>query len=181
MFLYGAGGHAKVILEILEARGILVKGLFDDREDTDELLGYSVREYAPGIEIDKLLLAIGNNSIRKRLAEQIAADYGTALHPSAIISKRAGIGAGTVVMAGAVVNTSAELGRHCIINVNALVDHDCRMDDFVHVAPGACLCGGATIGEGTWIGAGAVVNPGVRIGSWVQIAPGSVVLEDCLA
>lgn len=178
MFLYGAGGHAKVILEILEAQGIAVSGLFDDGESASALLGYSVGKYTPGMKIDSLLLAIGNNSIRKRLAMEIQTAYGTALHPSAIISGRSSIGSGTVVMAGAVVNTCAEVGSHCIVNVNATVDHDCRIADFVHIAPGACLCGGVEVGEGAWIGAGAVVKPGIRIGAWAQVVPGSVVLED---
>ncbi|QEC52148.1 acetyltransferase EpsM [Anseongella ginsenosidimutans] len=178
MFLYGAGGHAKVILEILESRGILISGLLDDRDAISELFGYPVKKYKPGMEIDHLLLAIGNNLVRKNLATEISTTYGTAIHPSAIISERSHIGEGSVVMAGAIISASAKIGRHCIINVNAVVDHDCRVADFAHVAPGACLCGGAEVGEGAWIGAGSVVKSGVRIGDWVQLAPGSVVLED---
>lgn len=180
MWLYGAGGHAKVILEILEARRVRVDGFFDDRDQKNDLFGYPVQRFSDNAVIDQLLLAIGNNRVRKELATRIVVNYARATHPSAIVSERAKIGEGSVVMAGSVVNTSTSVGRHCIVNVNAIVDHDCVLSDFVHVAPGACLCGGVTVGEGTWIGAGAVIQPGIKIGSWLKIEPGAIVLEDHL-
>jgi acetyltransferase EpsM len=81
-------------------------------------------------------------------------------------------------MAGVTINSTVSIGKHCIINTNASVDHDCLLEDFVHVSPNATLCGGVRIGEGTHIGASAVVIPEIKIGQWVTVGAGSVVIND---
>ena len=85
---------------------------------------------------------------------------------------------GTVVMQGAVVQSCARIGNHCIINTAASVDHDCVIEDYVHISPNATLCGGVTVGEGSQVGAGAVVIPGIKIGRWSLVAAGAVVMKD---
>lgn len=176
MYLYGASGHAKVIIDILTAQKISVDGLIDDNESIDELLGYPVFHKAIGLS--PLIISIGQNSIRKEIANRLNVDFGMAIHPSAIISEYATMKEGTVVMQGAIIQSCTKIGRHCIINTGTSVDHDCQIDDFVHLSPHVTLCGGVSVGEGTWVGAGTVVIPGVKIGKWSVIGAGSVVVND---
>lgn len=180
MYLYGASGHGKVIIEILEKAGIAVEGIFDDNKAITELLGYSVAPFPANFnkEKDQLIISIGNNSIRRKICTTLAVTYGVALHPFTSISSRSTIGEGSVAMAGVVINADVVIGKHCIINTNASVDHDCRLGDFVHISPNAALCGNVTVGEGTHIGAGAVIIPGVTIGKWCHIGAGAVVIRD---
>lgn len=81
-------------------------------------------------------------------------------------------------MSGVSIHSGAQVGAHCIVNTHASVDHDCYLEDFVHIAPQAALCGNVSVGEGTLIGAGAVVIPGIRIGRWSVIGAGSVIRSD---
>jgi sugar O-acyltransferase (sialic acid O-acetyltransferase NeuD family) len=181
MFLLGASGHAKVIIDILKAQGVAIDGLFDDNPNCTDLKGYpflgALKDYKKAI--DSLIISIGNNSIRKRIAEDFQnIDYGTAIHPSAILSDDANIGNGTVIMHGAIVQSSVLVGNHCIINTSASIDHDCTIENYVHISPNATLCGNVTVCEGAQVGAGAVVVPGKRIGKWALVAAGAVVVRD---
>lgn len=181
MFLLGASGHAKVIIDILKAQGIAINGLFDDNPSCTDLKGYpflgAIKKY--NSKIDSLIISIGNNSIRKRIADEfISINFGTAIHPSAMVSDDVKVGNGTVIMHGAIVQSSAHIGNHCIINTSASVDHDCFIDNYVHISPNATLCGNASVGEGAQVGAGAVVVPGIKIGKWALVAAGAVVVRD---
>ena len=177
MYLYGASGHAKVIIDILKANAIAIDGLIDDNPAVNELLGYPVF-HGKTTEISPLIISIGSNTIRKLITEKVNATYGKAIHPSAIVSAYAHIDEGTVVMQGAIIQSCATIGRHCIINTGASVDHECQIDDFVHISPHCTLCGNVSVGEGTWVGAGSVIIPGVKIGKWSIIGAGSVVTKD---
>lgn len=177
MILYGASGHAKVIIDILESNKNKIDYIVDDNPSINELLGYDVRRNET--EYDEAIISIGDSDIRKQVVKNIKVKrYITAIHPSAIVSPRAIVGAGTVVMQGAVIQSCANIGKHCIINTCASVDHDCLLGDFVHVAPHATVLGGVTIGEGSWIGAGAVLKQYVTIGKNCTIGAGAVVLRD---
>lgn len=176
MFLYGASGHAKVIIDILKANGMEIEGLLDDNPDVTELMGYKVLH---GVnDVSSLIISIGNNRIRKMIAERLETRFEKAVHPSAIMSPSAKVGEGTVVMQGAIVQACAEIGKHCIVNTGASVDHECVLEDYVHVSPHSTLCGNVHVGEGSWIGAGTTVIPGVKIGKWSVIGAGSVVVRD---
>ena len=176
MYLYGSGGHAKVIIDILQACRVEVEALYDDNGDVHELMGYPVWHTA---EVKgPLIVSIGDNRIRKEIAGRVGVDFGQAIHPAAIVSRYARIGAGTVVMQGAVVQADARIGRHCIVNTGAVADHDCMVADYVHLAPRCTLCGGVQVGEGSWLGAGTVVAPGVKVGRWCVVRPGSVLTQD---
>ena len=177
MYLYGASGHAKVIIDILKSQGKNILGLIDDNPSINELLGYKV--YHNLGNLSPLIISIGDNKIRKKIAERLSSIcFETAVHASAVLSDTCTIKEGTVVMQGAIIQSCSEIGRHCIINTGASVDHDCKIHDFVHISPHATLCGNVTIGEGTWVGAGAIVITGVKIGKWNIIGAGSVVTKD---
>lgn len=176
MYLYGASGHAKVILDILEASHIEIEGLVDDNPNINELLGYPV--FHGKEDISPLIISIGDNKIRQVIANKLNVEFGIATHPLAIVSPNATVEEGSVIMQGAIVQSCALIGKHCIINTGTSVDHECVIENFVHISPHSTLCGNVHIGKGTWIGAGTTVLPGVKIGKWSVIGAGSVVAKD---
>lgn len=176
MYLYGASGHAKVIIDILKANHESVEALFDDDESLTHLLDYPVLR--PSEVRGPLIISIGNNRIRSNIANMLSVEFGRAIHPLSIVSQVAKINVGSVVMPGAIIQSCVSIGKHCIINTGASVDHDCTIGDFVHIAPHSTLCGNVSVGEGTFIGAGCTITPGVKIGSWSVIGAGSVVTKD---
>lgn len=181
-YLYGAGGHGKVVLEILQLDTQKVAGFFDD--------GASIPKQILGIPFlgsfkqellhkdDNLIITVGNNSIRKKITTSLFVYYATAIHKNTYISPSVRVELGTVIMSGVSINASTTIGKHVIINTNASIDHDCRIGDFAHISPNACLSGCVTIGEGTHVGAGAVVIPEVYIGKWATIGAGAVITKD---
>lgn len=180
MLIYGAGGHAKVVLSILVACEESVNALFDDNwqnmAQTSQLIP---RGYHPlFMPTEKLILAIGNNHDRRQTAEKVGHAFGNAVHPTAIVDASVQTESGIVIVHNAVIQAGCRIGNHVIVNTVAIVDHDCMLADFVHVGPGATLCGGVCVGECTLIGAGSVVLPGVHIGRECVIGAGSVVLSD---
>lgn len=176
MYLYGASGHAKVIIDIIKAQGGVVEGLVDDNPNLETLAGIPVLHKAKGLS--PFIVSIGNCRIRKMIAERLQCVFATAIHPMAIISPTVTIGEGTVVMQGAILQTDVKVGRHCIINTKASVDHECVIADYVHIAPGCTISGDVRIGEGTWVGVGSTIIQGVRIGKNCFIGAGSVIVKD---
>jgi len=182
--VFGAGGHAKVVISTILEAGHSVVGLYDD--DTAKhgckVLGVEVSgtiaEAHPLPDVSSIL-AIGDNRLRHELAQKLSGWlWATILHPRAYVHTTAKIGVGTVIFAGAIVQPDVEIGDHVIVNTGASVDHDCRIGDFVHLAPGVRLAGEVTVGEGALIGIGTSVLPGVRIGAWAVVGAGAVVTED---
>jgi sugar O-acyltransferase (sialic acid O-acetyltransferase NeuD family) len=181
MIVYGASGHGKVIIEILESTNTPGIEVWDDAEKP-QVWEYPVRKpFAEGTDVAKtFVISIGVNATRKRVAERLQekVTFGNAIHADACISPRAEIGVGTVVMAGVTINADARIGVHCIINTSASVDHDCVIADYAHISPNATLCGDVHVGEGTHFGAGATAIQGIRIGKWCTIGAGAVVIRD---
>lgn len=180
MLLYGAGGHARVLISILNALNHPPVAIFDDDPTKETVAGIPIigcynSDFQPDLP---LLLAVGNNATRCQLAQRIRHSFGITIHPSAIVDLSVSLGVGTVIVHRAVVQANARLGQHVIVNTGASVDHDCVLSDFVQVAPGAILCGNVRIGEGTFIGAGAVVVPGIDIGRWAVVGAGAVVTRN---
>nr|WP_200976143.1 acetyltransferase [Echinicola sp. 20G] len=182
MYIYGASGHAKVVISGVESQGIGIVKVFDDNPECTSCLGYSVSFWDAGEyeEGGLMVIAIGENGIRKRVVERLGAKitYGKVFHDKSIISKYVKLGEGTVVMAGAIIQPEVRVGDHVIINTGAAVDHDCKIEDFVHIAPSATLCGNVHVGKGSLIGAGSVVIPGISIGENCVIGAGATVLRN---
>ena len=181
MYLYGASGHCKVIIDSIESStSKKIEGIFDDNTTIKELLNIPVFDYETFDKklIDELIVSVGVNSVRKFIVGRIQANYTTVIHSKAYVSNYASIDKGTVVMAHAVVNASAKIGKHCIVNTGAIVEHDCELEDFVHISPNASLAGNVKIGEGSHIGIGAQIIQGITIGKWVTIGAGTVVIRD---
>lgn len=181
MHIIGASGHAKVIIDILKQNKQKITGVWDDNQNLKG--GSSFQISGTILDFKKIIspeviVAIGNNQIRKMLVQQINAKFGLAVHPSSIISSSVEILEGTVVMANVSVNADTYIGKHAILNTNSSVDHDCEIGDFVHVSPQVGLAGSVIIGEGTHIGIGANVIQGVKIGKWATIGAGAVVIKD---
>lgn len=178
LYLFGAGGHSKVIIEIAELLNINISGLIDNHSKLDHLFNYPVFSEIPE-EILSIIIAVGNNKIRKEIAEaNLNFRYKSLIHPESIISSRSKIGEGSVIMGGVTINSEVEIGKHCIINTNASIDHECKISDYVHISPNAALAGNVEIQEGTQIGIGACVIQDIKIGKWCTIGAGAVIIED---
>jgi sugar O-acyltransferase (sialic acid O-acetyltransferase NeuD family) len=180
MIFYGAGGHAKVVIEAWITGGGKITAIFDDNEMIKTLLGNGVNgKYSPATFPDaSLVITVGNNKIRQAIARAVSHPFGKVIHVNTIISTSSTIGDGTVVMAGSIVQAETIIGKHTIVNTAASVDHDCYIGDYVHIAPRAVLCGDVRVGEGALIGAGSTILPGVSIGKWAVVGAGSVVISD---
>lgn len=177
MILYGASGHGKVVFDTLE-KGVTTF-FFDDNELQNEFIGLPVVKYnIDNRKTEDVVITIGNNQIRKTVANKLAHTIGTVVSKSAIISPSAIISLGCQILQGSIIQAYAEIGQHTIINTGASVDHDCIVGDFCHIAPQVTLCGNVQVGEGTLIGAGSTVIPGIKIGKWCTIGAGSVVVKD---
>lgn len=178
--LYGASGHGKVIIDILNCSSVAINAIIDDNPKSEKVLGIPVLKSSDFNfqNLKNAIISIGNNKVRKKISNLYNVNYVNAIHPTAIISKFATIGKGTAIMAGTVINPDAIIGNHCIINTSSIIEHDCKIGDFVHVSPGVSLAGNVTIDEGTHIGIGATVIQGITIGKWVTIGAGAVIIND---
>lgn len=189
----GAGGHAKVVIEILqfdnqykfvglldrnpELCGKTTMGLeiLGDDDQLPILMRRGVEHFFVGVG--------GTSDLRpRRRVYEFALSQGmkpvSAIHPSATISPSATLGKGLTVMAGAIINAAAKLGDNVIISTGAIVEHDCVIGNHVHIATGATLGGTVRIGEGAHIGIGAVVRQSLRVGAGTVVAAGAVVVKD---
>lgn len=177
VYLYGASGHAKVVKDIAKLEYVDVPCLIDDNPNVNELDGLMVVHSAEGLS--PLIVTIGDCQIRRKIVEELGErEYMTVVHPKAVLADSVKLGYGTAVMAGAILNPCATVGNHCIINTDTSIDHDCKIHDFVHIAPHCTLCGDVEVGEGTWVGAGTTVIQGIHIGKDCFIGAGSVVVND---
>ena len=182
VILIGGGGHARVIIDCIRAAGNQAIGILDDGLTTGTVvsdvpvLGKTADYKIYGQH--EFVIAIGNNALRRNIAEKLDVKWHTAIHPSAVVSAYARIGAGTVIMPGAVINSGVSVGEHCIINSGAIVEHDNRLADFVHISPGAALGGTVSVGEGTHVGIGAAVKNNICICGGCVIGAGAAVVTD---
>jgi UDP-perosamine 4-acetyltransferase len=187
VLVVGAGGHAKVCIEILRAAGHDVAICVGGSGSAETCVGVPVvvgddevdRFYCEGVR--RAFVAIGDNRTRHRLALEMVArgfELVSAVSPSAVLSPSVHVDAGVAVMAGAVVNAESRLGFAAIVNTGATVDHDNVIGAGAHVAPRCGLAGNVTIGERTFLGVGTAVIPGRTIGADCIVGAGSLVLRD---
>lgn len=189
VIIIGAGGHGKVIADIIEKSGDKVLGFLDDNVPINTIIikEKDIKVLGKLVDIEKFIsenpniefiIGIGNNKIRKGIADTKKLKYYTAIHPSSQIALDVEIGKGSVVMANACINTSAKIGKHCIINTGVIIEHDNVIEDYVHISPNATLCGTVKVGEQTHIGAGVTVKNNTNICSNCIIGCGAVVVKD---
>jgi sugar O-acyltransferase (sialic acid O-acetyltransferase NeuD family) len=191
IFVFGASGHAKVVIDMLERQGLYrIACLVDDDPALKgrNIFGYNViggRDELLGLRsgdtITSGIVAIGFNKPRTAVAGWLTANgfrLVSAVHPSAQLSRGVEVGIGTVIMAGVAVNADTVIGENVIVNTGATVDHDCVIGNGVHLAPGVTLCGTVQVGAGTFICAGTTVIPNIVIGCNVIVGAGSTVIRN---
>jgi sugar O-acyltransferase (sialic acid O-acetyltransferase NeuD family) len=192
ILLVGAGGHASACIDVLESHGgFTIAGLVGSASEVGkQVLGYPVLgtdDDLPGLlaRHAHALVAVGHIRTpepRMRLfarLQSLGFTLPAIVSPLAHVSRHATIGAGTIVMHGAIVNAGAVVGCNCIINSQALVEHDASIGDHCHVATAAVINGGARVGAGTFIGSNATLREGARVGERCTIGMGERLLDDC--
>lgn len=182
VIVLGAGGHGKVVADAVLSAGDTVLGFLDDSAEKTSVWDLPVLgpmdRWTEYVHRARFVFGLGNNALRRRLAEQLRVNWYTAVHPTARLGRGVTLGEGTVVLAGAVLNADAAVGPHCIINTGAVIEHDCRVGTCSHISPRAVLCGTVFVGEEVHIGACAVVRNNLQICSHTVVGAGGVVVRD---
>lgn len=185
MILIGGGGIGVVVLDVLIRCDIRVDYIVDGKDSLQSIRGVPVVRDAALASPDgtdrskhELIVCMGNPARKAELVERYPGRFGNAIDPSAIVSTQSTIGEGSVAFQGTIVQANSRIGRHVIINTAASIDHDCDIDDFVHIAPHSTLCGFVRVHRGAQIGAGATIIPGVTIGANAIVGAGAVVVQD---
>jgi sugar O-acyltransferase (sialic acid O-acetyltransferase NeuD family) len=177
----GAGGHAKVIVALIEAGGGVVGGVYDDDPARigQALLGHPIAPMAALPTSAVVVIAIGNNRARLRVATALQEhEAATLVHPTAWVAPSSVVGPGSVLFAGSIVQPDCRIGAHVIVNTAASIDHDNIVGDFAHIAPGCHLAGDVHLASGVFLGVGVSVIPGRRLGAWSTVGAGGVVVDD---
>ena len=184
--IIGYSGHAFVVLDAAKEMGLHVDYYCESNKTSFNpfdmsYLGDEASESFKWDRVDSLILGIGNNRIRQKVANLISSKKKTILnviHPSSIISNYANFGSGNFIAANVTVNALAKMANNCILNTGCIIEHECVIESGVHIAPGTVLAGNVSVGENSFIGANSVVKQGVKIGSGVTVGAGSVVVKD---
>ena len=184
--VYGAGGHGKVVAEILRASGQQIAGFLDDNPALQDSRVLNMPVFAAAEWLRQntgahVALGIGANVHREHAANQASnfnATLISAIHPNAIVSSSATVGGGVVIMPTAVLNADCRVADGSIVNTGAIVEHDVRIGRYAHLSPRSVTGGGAEVGEFVHIGMGAIILPGKRIGHHAVIGAGAVVVND---
>lgn len=186
LLIIGAGGHGKVAADIAQKMGMWQEIAFlDDSEVSKSFMGMEVIGKTSDAFLYKekadFFVAIGGNIIREKTQEKLlnkGLTFAKLIHPSAVIGLDVEIGEGSIVVAGAIINSSTIIGKGCIINTNSSVGHDSIVKDYVHIAPGVSIAGTVSIEKGSWIGIGSAVRNNINICSNSIVGAGSVVVKD---
>ncbi|MGE5607178.1 MAG: acetyltransferase [Bacteroidota bacterium] len=189
VIVLGAGGHAKVLIDILRLRNISILGVVCPKSNDE--YGLNI----PWLGEDEILVNYLNQSIRlvngigsvkatlKRREifekyKKLGFNFSSVIHPSAVIAADVKLGEGVQIMAGAVLQTGSQIGENTIINTKVSVDHDCIIGAHVHLSPGVTLSGNVYIGNGTHVGTGANIIQGIKIGEGSLVGAGGLVIRD---
>lgn len=184
LVIIGASGHGKVIADIALKNQYSKIVFLDDDKTITECAGFPVKGNTNNIGeyiLWDFIIAIGNAQARQEIFEKLenmSCKIVSLIHPKAVVSRRVKIEKGTVVMAGAVINSDTIIGKGCIVNTGASVDHDGVIGDFVHISVGAHVAGNVHVGLSTWIGAGAIVLNNICICNNCMIGSGAVVIRN---
>ncbi|EKD70817.1 MAG: sugar O-acyltransferase, sialic acid O-acetyltransferase NeuD family [uncultured bacterium] len=187
ILIVGAGAHGRVVLDTLRYQPVNVKGFIDDNIkkgtyiDGVPVLG-KCGDLGSFFKIDlQVVVAIGNNFIRSKIFSdlyQLGFTPYSVIHPSAIISPSVKLGKGVIIFAGVVINTGTMLGDNVNVNTSASIDHDCLIEEHVHIYPGTNLAGNVRVKQFSYLGTGSAVNPNITIGRNVLIGTGAAVVKD---
>ena len=187
ILVFGAGGHSRVIQEIImqhgkyEIEAIVVSAIFDpsDKKWPAPLIAES--DLKKKTTATQAVLALGNNELRERIHKDIMKvrdfTFPSLVHPSAVVSPEAKLESGAIVMAGCIIQHSARIGEHSFINTGATVDHDCQIGRFASIGPGSHLAGNVKVGDLAMIGLGTSVIENIEIGDRAVVGAGSVVVK----
>ncbi len=192
LLVVGSSGHASVVLEAIALQTEYeVVGLLDSFQPRGtKIHGYHIIgpvenacKIAAMCSCFSFFVAVGDNWRRDRISAQILVDipnaeFATVVHPHASVAKSAGLGTGSVVIAGAILGTNCRVGRGCIINTACSVDHDCVLGDFSSIGPGAHLGGTVSVGPRSSVGIGSAVRQKITIGGDTVVGAGAVVVKD---
>ncbi|WP_411991673.1 acetyltransferase [Agarivorans sp. DSG3-1] len=187
--IYGAGGHAKVVVELAKQLGYRTICLFDERwkkleplEGCEVIGGWqAMLDYLSSTESCSAHVAIGHNITRLdrlKTLQQLEVRLPVLVHPRAYVCSSAQLGDGSVVMANSTISVGCEIGLGNIINHNSSIDHDVILADGVHIAPGCNLAGEVRVGCATMVGIGSSVIQQIVIKDRAIIGAGSVVVKD---
>ena len=188
VWIYGGGGHAKVVIDAAEQANMVVAGVIDDDPSKwgTSFFGYHIAGGFASLlklrgEDEGAFVAIGDNKVRQTVGNRLEA-MGIALvtivHPSAYVGRGVQLKDGCILMPGAIVNSDSLIGHGSIINTAASVDHDCCLGRYVHLSPGVRLGGHIQIGDRAWLGINTAVIPGCRVGADCIVGAGAVVVHD---
>lgn len=188
LIIIGANGHGRVAADIaLKMNKWQQISFLDDDETISTSMGINVigklRDAFKHISDCDIFVAIGSNNIRNKVQSQLemtGASIPTLIHPSAIVGEKVEIESGTVVMAGAVINCCSRIGKGCIVNTGATIDHDNVIEDYVHISSGVHIAGTVRVGKSSWVGIGAVINNNVNITSGCVVGAGATVVKDIM-
>lgn len=184
VFLFGYSGHAYVIIESLLDAGYVVKGYFDFQKANKNPYNLDYLGFEDEVDVKKIVgnhlvfPSVGENLIRKKLIslfENLGLNQFVAIDPSANVSKSAKLNSSTYIGKNVTVNAQCEIGRGVVLNTSCIIEHECKVSDFVHIAPGAVLCGNVFIGEEVFVGANSVIRQNTYISEGIMIGAGSVV------
>lgn len=186
----GAGGHASVVADCLLAAGSDVLGFVDSDpcKQDGRILGLSVigddAAITARFKPDEILLANGIGGVRntkqrkavQQRFEDLGWEFTSVRHPTAIVSSHAALEGAVQLLAGTIVQASAQIGHGTVVNTGAIIEHDANVGSYVHIAPRALLCGDVVVGDGSHIGAGAIVRQGIVLGPNTLVGAGAVVV-----
>jgi UDP-perosamine 4-acetyltransferase len=184
--ILGAGGHAKVVIDVFRSAGIHVERCLVPG-GSGEVSGVPIVDEGEGLHelrtrrASRAFIAIGSNDVRHRLGRELRAagvEFANAISPTAYVASDVRLGSGILIAPQAVVNAASEIGDDVIVNTASSVDHDGRIGAAAHIAPGTRLAGNVLVGERGFLGVGTSVIPGISVGAGAMVGAGSVVIRD---
>lgn len=179
--IIGCGGHAKVVLSIINLLDDMeVVGFYDDYKK-GEFCNYPILGNINDLKLehDGYIIGIGNDKVRHEIYKKYSnINWISIVHPKSIVDSDVEIGRGTVVCAGSIIQTQVKIGCHCIINTGCSIDHESKIGNFCSICPGTVICGRVEIGDLSFIGANSTIIQCLSIGERCLVGAGSVIIKN---